>query len=197
MELTGTHATPLQRHQVSELERAVAVEPSIANWIQLAIAYVEPLHRHAEALALIDRILAADPEHAEAALWRSYLALVYLMTEDDLAAADRRLARLSDLGELEAAALVLRPQLLDDLGQEDAARDVAMLERSVLLAPGWSKNHLMLGRRYASLGHVDRAQSEERIAREHLIDDQFDLPRWAFEVCFTGRLQKEVALEPR
>lgn len=72
--------------------------------------YIDPAHREAEAISLLEEILEMDPSNGRAQLWLAYCCIHYLMDEPALRRAIALTEKLEEDSELGGAAAMLRAE---------------------------------------------------------------------------------------
>ena len=178
--------------QLADIEaRAAAVDmatTSATDLIDLALLYLEPAHREAEAIDLLEALLRREPGNAEARIWLSYALLHFRFDEANLTHAAELLAPLLDDPTYAAAAHLLLAEVQDEQGG-DLTQRITLLERSVALAPDWVSNRQDLAWTYSEAGrHADAAaQLKEALTATRTADPSWTIQQREFEETITGR----------
>lgn len=156
--------------------------------LDLAQLSIEPLHREDEAIVLVEFVLRFEPDNPRARILFAYLALHYLIVDEQVRRAEGLLRDLVERRvELGAAA-----SLLDDVRERIAPTgpegDVELLRLSVEAEPSWSDNHHRLGRALYTRGDPVGAWREYDAAIGNLVDraSPMDPLVVSFHDCFTG-----------
>lgn len=183
------HASPDQLADINV--RAAALDPATSpptDLIDLALLYLEPAHREDDAIELLEITLSREPNNGDATIWLAY-ALVHVRL--DQAAMNRAtdlLTPLLDDRTHAAAAHLLLAEVRDEQGA-DVAERIALLERSVALAPDWVNNRQDLAWAYSE---ADRqadaaAQLNQAITAIRAADPSWTIQQREFEESITGR----------
>jgi tetratricopeptide (TPR) repeat protein len=183
------HATP---DQLADIEaRIAAVNPATspaAELIDLALLLLEPAHREDVAINLLETLLGREPENGEARIWLAYALLHFRLDEAALRRAADLLTPLLNHPTHAAAAHLLLAEVRDEqVGDLDER--IALLERSVALAPDWVSNRQDLAWAYSEAGRQEdaTAQLNQAIGAVRAADPSWSIQQREFEESITGR----------
>lgn len=185
------HATPEELKKVARLEALLdrATSP-LRDLIELAQLYLEPCHREADAISLLEQVLARDPNHAGGKFWLAYCYVRFRMDEASVRRAVRLLETIDEnVPPYAGAARMLLAEALEDVGALTLEKDIQLLEESVALEPAWPRNRRHLALAYERVGRLGEAESQirEALARIGELDERLSSAQHHFEEAITGR----------
>lgn len=188
--MTG-HASAEELELVRRLESTVdPVAGPVDDLLELAQLYIEPCHREADAIRLLEAALRRDPDDARARFWLAYCCLHYLMDPDALRRAAALLGPVIEKDPQRAgAALMLLAEILEEQGALPLDRRIALLEASVRSEPEWVHNRQSLAWAYKEAGRLSDALAQIRAALTNIAspDPAWTVTRRNFEESITGR----------
>ena len=169
---------------------------SINDLLELAQLYIEPVHREAEAIAILEAVLKRDPDNSFAKFWLAYCCLHYLMDPAAIRKAKELLESVIQADPQHAgAAYMLLAEVLEEEGNLPVDQKIEMLEKSVALEPDWVFNRQSLAWAYRQTGKFSKAleQIEKALSNVTQPDPSWSITRRNFEESITGRIGHRAA----
>lgn len=183
------HATPDELHAIETREATLDMATSpVGDLVELALLYLEPAHREADAIALLETVVARDPSHGQARVWLAWALLHFVMDGPSMTRAQELLTPLLDVEPYSGAAHMLLAEVRDEQGATVDAR-IRLLETSVAIEPDWVSNRHDLAWAYSEAGRHEEAATQLQAALHAIRPED---PRWtlvqrSFEESITGR----------
>lgn len=204
--MTGV-ASPEEERMVRRLEATLDPDQSpTSDLLRLARLYIYPMYEEDRAIAVLDKVLDRQPDDPWARYWLAYCLKRFKMDRDSLLRAKELLGSWLDLHAHDPArgdAAGAMYQLLAEVRDEPELQDlsdverIALLERSVHLAPGWTENRWFLGEAYLKVGRTDDAIGQLEAAEQNAIDADpaWDVLEFEFQLQVTGRVVGDTRAE--
>jgi tetratricopeptide (TPR) repeat protein len=185
------HAGNEEIEVVKRLESQMDLSGSSVNdLLELAQLYIEPFHREAEAMAILEAVLKRD-HNSLAKFWLAYCCLHYLMDPVAIRRAKTLLESVIQADPQHAgAAYMLLAEVLEEEGNLPVDQKIKMLETSVALEPDWVFNRQSLAWAYRQAGKFSNAleQIEKALGNVSQPDPSWSITRRNFEESITGRI---------
>lgn len=193
----NNHANKDEMETIMRLEAKTDLSTGpIGDMLELAQLYIEPSHREADAINILETALKREPGNTVAKFWLAYTCLHYLMSPSALERAAQLLQSvIEEDPRLEGAAYLLKAEVLEELGSLSLSQKIKLLEASVKSRPNWVYNRQSLAWAYAEAGRFPEAIDQINEALENI--QQSD-PTWSiatrnFEESISGTIGHRVA----
>ncbi len=189
------HETKEDIEKLVALERKTSTDKGdVSNMLELSSFYIEPFHKEDKAIALLNRILALNPEYEIAKLWLCFCHIHYSMDKSSLLQAEKLLRSMisNNVSKQKGAVFMLLAETLDDLEKINLMEQIDLLEQSVFSSPDWVLNRYVLAGAYKKFGSLSKAIEQMDCAINNIspINESLKHSEVLYETSITGRFRE-------